>query len=313
MAKNYKYQIQNIQDYQLVSLQSNSSNSSFSIIPSLGASLNSVVLNGHNILWSATNLQEIQERTIKSYAGAQLAPFVNRIKDASYSFKQKKYNLVKNEPGLGNALHGFVFDKGFELVAINEAEGILKLSYDFKAQDAYPFDFAIENSFRLTDNSLTIDTAITNKSQEVIPIGHGWHPYFDIGGNIDDAHLQLAANKYFLVDEQFIPTGELKQFDKFAQLSQIAKTELDYCFPIDTSNNLVAQLFYPEKGLRISLLTEGYKYLQVYTPSDRKTIAIEPQTSAADAFNNGIGLIRLEPNQSINLKFQILASTTSYS
>jgi aldose 1-epimerase len=39
-----------------------------------------------------------------------------------------------------------------------------------------------------------------------------------------------------------------------------------------------------------------YPYLQIYTPPHRKSIAIENLTSAPDSFNNGIGLLIIEPN-----------------
>ncbi len=270
------------------------------------------MLNGQNILWSASNQKQLNERSIQSYAGAQLFPYVNRIKDANYVFNNKSYHLAANEKSLNNALHGLIFDKGFEMVLFDEDNGIIKMRYIYDHDHAgYPYKAIIENSFILNNNSLTIISTIENKSKQTIPVGHGWHPYFDLDSKIDEAYLYISASKYFLVDEQLIPTGELKHFDKFARLSQIAKTELDYCFPINTNSSLLAQLFYPKKDLTISLLAEGYPYLQVYTPSDRKSIAIEAQTSAPNAFNNGLGLIRLEPNQHINLKLQIIANYIS--
>lgn len=309
MNKNFELLTKNVGSYELLELQSSNNNSSFAIIPKLGANLNSLRLGGQNLLWSAKNLKEIVDRNINSYAGAQLFPFVNRIKDGQYDFNNKSYRFYKNEAGLGNALHGLIFNKNFELVLVDESVGIVKLKYEYNQEvDAYPFRVTVNNSFELNKDSLSIVTVIENKGEKTIPIGHGWHPYFDIAGKTDNALLQIAANKYFLVDEQFIPTGEYKSFNNFSEASQIGNTELDYCFPIETGNDLVAKLIYPEKNLSISLITEGYPYLQVYTPSDRKTIAIEPQTSAPDAFNNGIGLVLLEPNQSKTLKLKILLS-----
>ena len=42
-----------------------------------------------------------------------------------------------------------------------------------------------------------------------------------------------------------------------------------------------------------------YPYLQIYTPPHRKSIAIENLTSAPDSFNNGIGLLVIEPNHTL--------------
>jgi aldose 1-epimerase len=41
-------------------------------------------------------------------------------------------------------------------------------------------------------------------------------------------------------------------------------------------------------------LPTSSSYLQLYTPEDRKSIAIEPMSCIANAFNNGEGLKILE-------------------
>ena len=49
----------------------------------------------------------------------------------------------------------------------------------------------------------------------------------------------------------------------------------------------------------------AYRYLQVYTPPGRESIAIEPMTCAPNAFNNGMGLIRLDPGEAFTASFGI--------
>jgi len=46
-------------------------------------------------------------------------------------------------------------------------------------------------------------------------------------------------------------------------------------------------------------------YLQIYTPNDRKSIAIEPQTAPANSFNSKIGLQVLKPEETYNLNWKI--------
>lgn len=51
---------------------------------------------------------------------------------------------------------------------------------------------------------------------------------------------------------------------------------------------------------------ETYKYNIIYTPSHRKSIAIEPATSAPNAFNMpNLGLKILQPNENIEGIFGI--------
>ncbi len=303
----YKADVKLIEDYEILSLEDLDSGNSFSLIPRLGANLNSFKVAGQDILWPANNLEQIESRSISTYSGAQLFPFVNRIKDGKYKFAGSSFKLPINEPSNNNSLHGLVFDKEFLLLDVNEQSGTIKLAYDYDhGNSGYPFRLYLANLFQLSGNSLTVSTVIKNKSEQAIPLGHGWHPYFIVSSQIDKAFLRIAANEYFQVDKQQIPTGNMEKYNTFQKLAQLGKTELDSCFPTKVNGGLVAQLFRPKENLKISLFTEGYPYLQVYTPTDRKSIAIEPQTSAPDAFNNGIGNILLKPESSVNLRFQII-------
>jgi aldose 1-epimerase len=50
---------------------------------------------------------------------------------------------------------------------------------------------------------------------------------------------------------------------------------------------------------------QTYNYLQIYTPADRKTIAIEPMTCAADSLNNGLGLWIVAPKSACKAKYGV--------
>ncbi len=56
----------------------------FSIIPVYGACLNDLMIQGRPILWSARSEEELTQRTIGAFSGAQLFPFPNRVKNLHY-------------------------------------------------------------------------------------------------------------------------------------------------------------------------------------------------------------------------------------
>jgi aldose 1-epimerase len=59
----------------------------------------------------------------------------------------------------------------------------------------------------------------------------------------------------------------------------------------------------PAKNIEIEIHPEkSYPYLQIYIPPHRKNIAIENLSGAPDAFNNGMGVITLEPGESAIFK-----------
>ncbi len=307
MQQKFKLSTVQLGDYTILQLCHTEYDISFSIIPELGGSLNAFTLKGQEILVAATTLKEIENLTIDAFAGAQLFPYPNRIKNGKYTIGGKTYQLPKNDTTYNNSLHGLTYNKAFQVTSIDEDNGIINLKYEYNCDDrGYPFHVMIENSFQLSENSLSITTTLENKSNQTIPIGHGWHPYFKMDGGVDNAFLQIPTTEHYSLDEHMIPTGKTADYDLFSKSSKIAATKFDHCFKIKDNSVFTAQLINPTKDLTISLLTEGYPFLQVYIPPQRDSIALEPQTSIPDAFNNKIGAIDLKPNQKVSFKFEIV-------
>ena len=307
MQPKFKLSTVQLGNYTILQLRHTKHDISFSIIPELGSCLNTFTINGQEILVAATTLKEIEDLTIDAFAGAQLFPYPNRIKDGKYKVGCETYQLPKNDTTYDNSLHGLTYNKPFQVINIDENKGNINLKYEYNCDDAgYPFHVIIENSFQLSENSLSITTTLENKSLKTIPIGHGWHPYFKMDKGVDNVYLQIPTTELYSLDQHMIPTGKTKYYDLFSKSSKIASTKFDHCFKIKNNSVFTAQLINPEKNLTISLLTEGYPYLQVYIPPQRDSIALEPQTSIPDAFNNKIGAIDLKSNQKVNFKFKIV-------
>jgi aldose 1-epimerase len=112
--------------------------------------------------------------------------------------------------------------------------------------------------------------------------------------------MQFHAEAIVEFDDRLVPTGRLKQYDKFETLQPIGDTFLDNCFALKPDIvSAACRLYNPANGLRISFFPDaGYPYLQIYTPATRDSIAIENLSGAPDCFNNGMGLLTLQPGHS---------------
>ena len=144
-----------------------------------------------------------------------------------------------------------------------------------------------------------------------MPFGIGWHPYFTLQKQADELQLQLPACNHLRVDERLIPTGNREPFREFQTFHSIGSRSFDDAFEC-TSNAgyFETKLRDPQTGGIITLQQNAvFKYLQVYTPLERSSIALEPMTCPANAFNSGEGLITLKSGESfegqISLKFEI--------
>lgn len=236
-----------------------------------------------------------------NYASAILFPFVNRIKDGTYTFEDVDYILNCNEADKNNALHGLVYDKNFDCIAheLTSNYGAIKLHYKHDGTcRGFPFKFDMLLTYTLTERNFNLSVAIVNEDDQVFPFNVGWHPYF-VSKNLDESALNFESSIKYLVDKQQIISGTTSLDVEMPYA--LKDVELDDGYHLQ---NNALEFFTPEYGL-IMTSTSKDNYLQLYTPSIPNVIAIEPMTGAADSFNNRIGLQTLRPNESYSVKWNI--------
>ena len=294
--------------FQKIRLSDNLANVFAEVIPGCSAMLYnfSIALEGqyYNVISSYISKREFDEElTEKGFRGVKLSPFVCRTTNGEYNFGGNKYvfkNFYHNE----NALHGQLFDKAFSVVEekIEEDGASVTMRYSYCREDpGYPFFYDCQVAWRLSANGkLTVVTTCTNKDQGLIPIQDGWHPYFSLGSCIDDLQIEFQSKEMVVFNDQLVPTGEMRAYDKFNSIKRLGDTVFDNCFTLNLYTcQPMCVLKNKEKGIMVSFIPKAsYPYLQIYTPEGRKSIAIENISGAPDAFNNNMGLQILEPGQS---------------
>ncbi len=295
-------------NFTLFKLINNNTGEYFSVIPEFGANINQLVLKSRDknfsILDGAENYDELLEN--KRYKSAILAPFPNRIRNGEYHFQNKKYNLPINDQDHNCALHGLVFDQIFQIknFDLQNNSGAITLEYQYNGNiPGYPFMFNLRLRYSLDKNGFSLNQEIKNTSNNAMPVGLGWHPYFKTGNKVNNLKLCLPVSIYFETDTQLIPTGKSFSFEEFKSLAEIGKTEFDHGFIIEIQNDQAETvIFDSELNLKIILWQQtgqkNYNYLQVYTPPTRDSIAIEPMTCCTDALNNNNGQLILEEGKS---------------
>ena len=286
------------------------------VLPDFGLALNQFAVSHkgklQHVLFHTNDPKEYIEKHITKFSGSKLFPFPNRIKDAQYSYQNKRYKLPVNDDPRDNALHQFVFDKKFCRVSFDEKQGIASYRYTYDGSfDYFPFPFELEIQIQLLDHELKITSKVTNTGESTMPAGDGYHPYISTGTKVDQLSLQVPGNQ-FLETADLIPTSQFKKIEKFNILAQIGTFHFDDCCCIGDKIDLVqTKLYDPTIELMIELWQESgveqYNYIQYYTPPDRMSIAIEPMSCAPNAINNNMGLIHLQPTSSRSFSFGIKA------
>jgi aldose 1-epimerase len=289
-----------------------------SVIPAFGATINQVALKKANTVFELIDgcktYDELISEGKSKFKGSKLFPFSNRIADGRYIFANEVYNFPVNFPHEKNSIHGILLESNFKVVynsAISE-EAILKVEHKTTGEEpGYPFKVAISIEYKLNKDGFSCTTVIENNDSKTIPVGDGWHPYFKIGSKMDDCILSLPVECSYEVDQRMIPTGkrlEEKEFNKPVKIGS-AKFDTGYKLTNTGGNIHYTTLENPVHKIKLVFWQEGgegkYNYLQIYIPPDRQSIAIEPMTCLANAFNNQIGLICLKSKECIKISFGI--------
>ncbi len=295
---------QTSEGFELLLLEDNSSGTSAVIIPACGAMLHAFTVQhkgaAFNVIDGYTSAAEFATQLEeKGFKGSKLSPFVCRLSKGQYHFGEQTYKVNKFYLG-DHALHGLLYDASYTvwMQEVTTTAATVTLLHQYKGSDSgYPFAYDCFVTYTLSaDNSLRISTRIVNQGGGLIPVQDGWHPYFTLGGSINDLQLEFQSKEKVLFDEALIPTGALERYEAFGSLHLIADTNFDNCFTLNFAEcQPLCVLRNPQEGIQVEIHPDSsYPYLQVYTPPHRQSIAVENLSGAPDAFNNAMGLRTLE-------------------
>jgi len=269
------------------------------VLPEFGAKLNELVLHKNNNAFSMIHgyrsAEEASILALVDYRSAILWPFPNRIQDGKYIIEGVEHQLPIHDNCNGHSLHGLISAAVFEVesaVCTNEYSALSLVHHYAGTEGYYPFSATIKVHYKLADTGLSIILESISNSSKTAFIGMGLHPYFSFNHtNVDDLELQLGRVQR-LETEDMIPTGNLVIENTFQDFHTLKDVNLDTGFIL---TNGINEIKLRSKSKDATIVVQGlrgaeWQYLQLYTPKDRTSIAIEPMTCAADSFNNEMGL-----------------------
>ncbi len=264
-----------------------------------------------NVVDGFSSPQDAKQNIAPFFRGAKLSPFVCRMKNGTYHFHGKDFKIEKfylKE----HALHALMYDAVFEIkrsTTDQESASVVLFHHYDGSDNGFPFEFDMEVEWKLSEgNMLTCKTTVSHTNPFAIPYAEGWHPYFSLDTSVDECYLQFDSKQMVEFDDTLIPTGNLVADERFNTKHYMKDVKLDNCFVLDQSSSQPKIVLSSDK-LKLTILPEdSYPYLQVYTPDDRKSIALENLSGIPDCFNNGIGLKMIEPNETASFTTHYIPS-----
>ncbi|MFD2334439.1 aldose 1-epimerase [Cohnella sp. GCM10020058] len=255
----------------------------------------------------------------------------NRIAGGSFEYAGRTYRLEVNDPATGSHAHGFVHDKAWEVVSCGRDEESARLVTAFDSAHhpsvtaQFPHRFRLVMRVELLDNALIQRIDVHNESDAAFPWGLGYHTAFNfpLGAALSPASCTFAApvGRRWRLDARFLPTGELAEDARGAQLRQgmpIGGAVLDDVFKAADEGANEAVLTDPEAGIRVRYRADRAFGTWVLHNGDGRQgfVCPEPYTCVTNAFNLALppeetGMRVLEPYGSDCVTCSIVVESTS--
>lgn len=175
----------------------------------------------------------------------------NRLDGGVLKTSDATYHLPVNEEDLGNHLHGFLYNRPYSVVSIEEDTDkvVAKTAYTFDEKDeAYsylPISFRSELTFTLSDKGLEYEFTMTNLSKVQMPYGvcnhTAMHAPFSKDYKPEDMRLYIPIGEKVELDNRCLPTGEILPQEEHDKM-YLSGSMVPVNHPIDND------MYYAEEG-----------------------------------------------------------------
>jgi len=273
----------------------------------LGASLRTYELDGRAVLDGYA-----ADAPVTSSRGMPLMPWPNRIEDGRYTFDGEEHQLPINRVDENTSIHGLT--RWVPWQPLEHTRSRVVLGTTVFPQPGYPFTLALQVAYELSESGLMVETTARNAGERALPYGAGHHPYLAVPGErVDNALLQVSASRYIAFGNRTLPAGEYdvegSPFD-FRSPRRIGTLALALCY-FDLGRDADGHVRVRVSGTTL-WADATYTYLLVFSGNDlvdpaerRRGLAVEPMTCPPNAFRTGVGLIVLQPGQSVTSRWGI--------
>jgi len=215
-------------------------------------------------------------------------PWVNRLDPNPWArepFYPSKHWLTD---GNGISLHGLYHNlpRVLKEESISQSDSFVSFSFLLPPEwkDTVIGKMLVTESFYLTDHELKVCYEVKNTSDSEFLFALGIHPYFCLGGEntIDDLYLFGSGFSEVKLGDFLLPEKIEKESVRFASEIKLEGLNLDNLYKSNVEDVSKSYFGFFSMNRRERVIVGGGSFYQVYTPLDRKSIAIEPMTATGN-------------------------------
>ena len=286
---------------------------------------------------------DLQGNKSFSMGGALLFPFANRLvgpitvdkKTGDHiltaTWHGRSVQVIANwhgkQPGAPwCAMHGQMLAAKADKVSVkSDSDTAAAIAdYNLPANGHWFSDNDVKVTVALDRDTVTAIVTATNRGDKAEPVGIGWHPYFQLpSGSRANARLRIPAAMRAEVNnyDDVFPTGKLRplagtQYDFNAMeggpLPDALVDDSYVDLTPDAQGNVVSEIrdLGANYGMRVIAMSPHVRAIQVYSPTDKSFVALEPQFNYGGPFGKqwhgaDTGMVTLAPGESVTWKVQL--------
>jgi aldose 1-epimerase len=210
-----------------------------------------------------------------AYHGALVGRYANRIAGGRFALDGITYELTRNDGR--NTLHGGTRGLSAAIWSVENVDGsALVLSHLSPDGDqGFPGNLSVRATYALSaEDTLQLTFEASSDAPTVLNLSN--HTYWNLSGEetILDHSLQVDASTFTPVDEQFVPTGEIRSVDgtsfDFRKPGRIRDTLLQSADPLFALAGGIDHNFILDRKdagdlVRAATLAGGGRHLAVWT------------------------------------------------
>jgi aldose 1-epimerase len=268
------------------------------VLPSVGARLHRVRLDGHDLLHTPDDLRPHVDDPY-FYGSYPMAPWCNRLPAGPGEAAGRRIDLPASFRD-GTAIHGQVSQRPWDVVESGPDNAWFRIA---GGGDGWPWRYTVEQRIRVVDATLRLTFRLTNDSADPMPGGLGIHPWFRKPVQVAIAGA-LVHPSNLATEPRPVPVAGALDRRILADLPEgIDATWTDLTEP-------PVVLVWPETGIRATMTADvdgrAVPFIVAACLPGTDAIAVEPETHAPDglrriALGEPGGLDLIEPGGSLVL------------